>query len=190
VVSNSLSLSPKRRRVRGLSMVEALISLAITATLLVAVATAFVSSAQAIEMNDSFFRCSQAARVTMNQITWEIRQCDACDEGTPDANSIRVYRPLQTQAISAGGSPEHFRIFHYDSTAHVITLQITYNDGTTSPLYELCQNVTETLAAPDMGTDYNGYAMPIRIPIMLTVATGGNTIVLSGSAAPRRAVKY
>ncbi len=56
---------------KGLSLAEVMISLAISAMLLTAVAAAFTASSEAIEQNDQFFRASQAARVSMNQILTE-----------------------------------------------------------------------------------------------------------------------
>jgi Tfp pilus assembly protein PilW len=57
------SRRPARRRRRlGLSLVEVMISTAISATLLLAAGGAFVASTKAIENNDRFFTASQAAR--------------------------------------------------------------------------------------------------------------------------------
>src|SRR4051812_14624612 len=66
----------------GLSMAELLISLAISAMLLTAVAAAYSASASAIEMNDQFFRASNSARVSMNKILSELRKCKSADVGT------------------------------------------------------------------------------------------------------------
>src|SRR5215218_3043001 len=60
----------------GLSLVEVLIALSITAMLLTAVAAAFSASAKAIELNDQFFRATQAARVSVNRIVADLRRCD------------------------------------------------------------------------------------------------------------------
>src|SRR5205085_1130645 len=68
---------PASRRRRGLSIIEVMISLTISAFLLVAVAAAYSASADAVEMNDKFFRATQAGRVTMNQVLTEIRRADA-----------------------------------------------------------------------------------------------------------------
>ena len=180
---------------RGLSLPEALISLAITTMLLVAVATAFSGSSRAIQANDSFFRCSQAARVAMNQILTHVRNCDSLDMST--ANTINIILPAyvagsgQTLYRQVGPPAESSRAFVYDPTNQRITLQITYTDATTSPVYELASNVTAcSFGPPDMGLDYNNATIPVRVPITITISTGGSTIVLNGAAAPRRAMKY
>src|ERR1700722_13662064 len=80
-----------RFRRHGLSLVEAMISLVLTSMLLTAVAAAFSSASQAVEMNDNHFRCTQAARVSMDQLLAEIRNCDSMDMST--ANTIRIIRP-------------------------------------------------------------------------------------------------
>ena len=177
----------------GLSLPEAMISLAITAMLLVAVATAFSSASQAIELNDTFFRCTQAARVTMDQLLGEIRNCDSLDMGT--ANTIKIIRPAPGSGPYSRQATETERDFVYDSANKRITLQIFYSGGTSSPVYELASNVAAcAFGPPDMGLDYNNATIPIHVPIAVTVTAGvGNTtssIVLDGSAAPRRATKY
>src|SRR2546421_10256836 len=70
-----------QRRNRGLSLPEVLVSLTISALLLVAVAAAFSASAAAISVNDRFFRATQAARVSMEQILTLVRRCQSCQVG-------------------------------------------------------------------------------------------------------------
>lgn len=176
---------------RALSLPEAMISLSITSMLLVAVAAAFTGSAQAIQVNDTFFRCTQASRVTMNQLLGEIRNCDSLDMGT--ANTITIIRPASggTNQLYSRQVNEVSRAFVYDTAGKRITLQITYTGGVFSPVYELANNVAGCqFGPPDMGLDYNNATIPIRVPITLTVSAGNNTIVLNGAAAPRRAMKY
>jgi prepilin-type N-terminal cleavage/methylation domain-containing protein len=187
--SNSIRSAPGRAR--GLSLPEVMISLSITATLLVAVAAAFCASATAIENNDGFFRCSQAGRVTLNQLLAEIRNCDSLDMST--ANTIKIIRQALVQGNQeySRQANELSRSFVYDSVNKRITLQISYSDGTFSPLYELTSKVSAcAFGPPEMGLDYNNAEIPVRVPIMVTVSTGGNTVVLDGAAAPRRAMKY
>lgn len=189
---------------RALSLPESLISLAITTTLLVAVAAAFTASSNAIDNNDEFFRCSQAARVTMNQMLGEIRNAAFVDF-KDYTNAIEVDRiaPLNGQSgyysatTNSGGSLESKRLFSYDSAGQRITLQIFYQDGTNSPVYELATNVTSCrfgvgINYPgDYVQDYNqNNQMPKYVPIQITVTNGPNAVVLNGSAASRSAMKY
>src|SRR5689334_4299813 len=93
-MNNKRSIRARRRRARiaGMGLIEIMIALTICAVLLVACATAFTASASAINNNDAFMRCSQAGRVTLNQILAEIRNCADLDMST--ANTIKVMRPL------------------------------------------------------------------------------------------------
>lgn len=187
---NSTSLNPARR-FRGLSLPEVMISLTITATVLVAVAAAFSASASVIQKNDSFFRCTQAGRVTLNQVLAEIRNCDSMDMSVP--NTIKIIRPAKnvTNQQYALTTNELSRSFVYDAANNRITLQISYVSGPPSPVYELANNIVGCSLGPaEMGLDYNNAEIPVRVPILLTISAGGNTIVLDGSAAPRRAMKY
>src|SRR4051812_13330666 len=71
--------APRARR--RLSLPEVLISLAISALPLTPVAAASSASASAIDINDRFFRASQAARVSSAQLTSILRRCDSCQVG-------------------------------------------------------------------------------------------------------------
>lgn len=190
------SRSKRRHLARGLSLFEAMISLAITSTLLVAVATAFNGASQAITLNDNFFRCTQAGRVTLNQVLGEIRNAARVDLST--ANTITIYR---SGATSAGSGPytittnESYRNFVYDTVNQRLTLQIFYNNSTASPLYELASNVTAFKIGPAIyGQDLNFTNSPVQIPLTMTVQTGtgsdSSSVVLSGAGAPRSATKY
>lgn len=195
MVIGRTQLPARRRAARGLTMVEAMISLVITSLLLVAVATAFSASCSVIEGNDNFFRSSQAARVTMEQLIIEIRNCDSLDMS--QANTINLIRPAfvagagQVLYRQIGPPAEVSRSFVYSPTNQNITLTITYADGSTKGPYELANSVTAcAFGPPDMGLDYNNASIPVRVPITITVSTHGSTVVLNGSAAPRRAMKY
>lgn len=169
---------------RGLSIVEVMISLTISAFLLVAVAAAYNASANAVEMNDRFFRATQAGRVTLNQLLTEIRRADFvyC---APTYDSIIVTRPKQNKLTD-----EDSREFKYDPVAKKITLQIYYKNtaGTTwtSPAYSLASNVElAKFGPPDKITDATG-EHDVRVPVTVDVKIGGNSVRLSGSSGPRR----
>jgi hypothetical protein len=166
---------------RGLSIAEVLISLTISAFLLVAVAAAYSASADAVEMNDRFFRATQAGRVTMNQLLTEIRRADIVDLDTP--NVIKVIRPQQNRMPN-----EVERWYAYDPAAKQMTLQIRYTAASglpPSPKYSLSRNVElATLGPPEKDS-----GIVIRVPITLVVKIGSNEVRLSGSSGPRRAAK-
>ncbi|MDB5303073.1 MAG: hypothetical protein JWM97_622 [Phycisphaerales bacterium] len=169
----------------GLSLIETMISVSICTALMVAVAAAFKVSANAIDMNDTFFRCSQGSRVTMNQILTEMRRADAVQVNTA-AGTIQIIRPASALAPN-----EIYRQFAYDSTNKRVTLQIFYANNVVSPAYELANNVSAANFGPaDMGTDYNLTLVAVRIPVTLTCSAGGNVVTLSGAAAPRRAQQF
>src|SRR5438270_12686143 len=118
-------LHPRPRR--GLSMVEAMISLAICSALLVAAGAAFTASASAVQNNTDFTKASQTARVTMNQMLVEIRRADSvqCPSSTSASTYFDVIRPDQTI-----GPNEVFRRYSYDATAKQLSLQIYYTGNT------------------------------------------------------------
>src|SRR3954470_10144462 len=93
----------------GLGIVEALISLAIAAALLTAVAGAFRAAGDAIDQNDQFFSATQSGRVALSRILTQVRR------GTPATDSTASNLHLLTDNgldIS----------YHYDSTTQQLSL--------------------------------------------------------------------
>ena len=178
--------TPRPRRRRGLSLVEVMISLTISTFLLVAVAAAYNASAAAVEINDKFFRASQAARVTLNQVLTEIRRAESvlC---SPDGKTIYVTRPADVRAVT----DEETRQYRYDAATRTITVQIFYDNGlakSESPLYTLARNIEAgSFGPPDVpaGTGKTD----ARVPVTVEVKIGSSSVRLNGSSTPRLAMK-
>jgi prepilin-type N-terminal cleavage/methylation domain-containing protein len=169
-------------RRRGLSLPEVMISLSITVLLLTATAAAFNASAQAVSMNDKFFRASQSSRVSLNQVLTEIRRCDAVSVTT---TYVDVIRPAEDMTPG-----EVFRRFAYDSVNQKLTVQIFQAGNVGGPVRTLASNVTAVTFGPaDMVKDANQAWVVVRVPVSVTVTVGNNAITLNGAAAPRRAQK-
>jgi type II secretory pathway pseudopilin PulG len=115
-----------RRRRHGLTMMETIVSIAITGMLLTGLASAFVTSADAVEMNEQFFRATQASRVTLNQVLVECRRADAlqCSSSGP-YDYFDVIRPEEVLEDN-----EVFRRYQYDAVMKQITLTIHYANDT------------------------------------------------------------
>jgi len=172
-------------RGRGLSLLEVMISLAISSMLLTAIAAAFQSSSQVIEVNDQFFRASQSARVALNQILTELRRCDSIDDAHITANLIPILRPNETRPAH-----EVLRYYKYDATNKRIVIYFQYDNGTYSSEYPLAEAVQSSPFSWDMGKDANNTDCVVRVSVALDVKVGKNDILLSGSAAPRRNLSY
>jgi len=152
---------------RGLSLAEVMISLAISAMLLTAVAAAFTASSDAIEQNDEFFRASQAARVSMNQILTEIRRCES------------VVVTSTATDLSMNAHDGKLRDYVYDKAAKKLQL-VTSNP--LAPNYTLASNCSDASFAYD-----SKGGKIVRVSVTVVVHVGKNTIRLTGSAAPRKA---
>lgn len=164
---------------RGLSLPEVMISLSISVTLLVAVSAAFNASASAVEQNDRFFRTSQAARVTLNQMMTEIRRCEAAEVGT---NYIKIMRPVED--LKNG---EVYRKFVYDAEGKRITVQIFQAGDVGGPVYTLASNVESVTFGPAETRQLSNLAWVVmRVPVSITTKIGANEVTLNGSAGPRR----
>ena len=153
----------KRFHRKGMSLVEVLIGLAITATLLTAVAAAFEASAMGITLNDQFTRASQASRVSVNQIMAQVRKCqsgvvgDGSLELTDDAGNVTTYA--------------------FDAATNKLTVTL---DGITPVTRTMASNVQRV----DFATDGKTISMTVNVKI------GNNSVTLNGSAFPRRLMTY
>jgi Tfp pilus assembly protein PilW len=158
-----------------------MISLAISAMLLVAIGAAFSASAQAVQMNDDFFRATQAGRVTLNQMLTEIRRADSVAvPATHD--TVKVIRPRESCVPN-----ELYREFRYDAATQAITLQIFYKDNTASRAYVLANKVAAaSFGPPDTVTGDNNASVVVRVPVTLAVRVGNTQVRLNGSSGPRR----
>jgi type II secretory pathway pseudopilin PulG len=158
---NAQALRSRRSRA-GLSLIEALISLAIVASLLAAVGAAYAAAADAIRVNDEFFRASQAARVAVNQILAEVRRCQS---GVVADTSLELTTDLGVK-----------RTYFLDENSR---LKMTI-DGIIPVTYSLVSNISSIKFDTDGET----------ISMTVTVHVGNNEVVLNGSAIPRRTVEY
>jgi hypothetical protein len=174
-----LILTTDRRR--GLSIAEVMISLTISAMLLVGVAAAYNASASAAEGNDRFFRVTQAGRVLMTQLVTEIRKADTVLV-SPDPYDTLVIERRQDLRLAE----EKSREFRYDAVAKTVTMKISYQraDGTTyqSPVYTLVRDVQAATFGP---TKQVG-GVDVRIPLTVVITVDSNTVRLSDTSAPRK----
>ena len=154
----------------GLSLVEVMISTALSAILLTAAGMAYSASIKAIEINDRFFTASQAARVSITQMTSAFRRGSNL---TVTANSARV--------LTSDG---HDRTYTFDVASQ--QLKMVANDSVGTPTYILARNVT----AAAFSADLDAGSIVTRVAISLTVQVNCNQVLLSGSAAPRSNVTY
>jgi type II secretory pathway pseudopilin PulG len=156
-----------------MSLVEALISLAITATLLTAVAAAYAAASDAVRMNDQFFRATQAARVSVNQIMAQVRGAAG---GAVSDNSLEV--TLGGPAANTGQK----RTYTWDPTTKKLKVTI---DGVTPVTATMASNVTSCLFTADKDAEDH-----VAISMAITIKVGNNQVTLNGSSVVRNTVTY
>jgi Tfp pilus assembly protein PilW len=147
---------------RGVGLFELMISLAITATLLTAVAMAYQVTSRAMQMNDEFARATQAARVSVNQMMADVRK-----------STSKTTDDVTLELEDAAGKT---RRYAYDEANQRLTLQLP--DDYPGKTFVLARNVDKAQFYTDDET----------IAVMVTVEVGTNQVTLSGSAMPRRAI--
>src|SRR4051812_12676467 len=163
-----------RLRRLGVSIAEVMISLAIAATLLTATAMAYQASMRAVDMNDQFFRASQAARVSVNQIMTEVRRCATWH--VDDANTDQV----QIQTAPMASRPSEVWVYTFDRVNHQLLVSIQSINPV--PVMPIARNVEDVKFTKD--------AAGTTVCMLMKVKVGDNEVVVSGSASPRKAVTY
>ncbi len=162
--------SSRRPKRAGLSMAEALISLAICASLLTAVAGAFRAAGDAVDQNDQFFTATQSARVALTRMLTQVRR------GTPATDSTSSNLHLLTDT----GLEINYS---YDSSSQQLSL-------VTSSSSVLVHNASQCSFAFQTGTDYASNPCVAKVTVSIAVTVGNNTILLTGSASPRRSQTF
>jgi prepilin-type N-terminal cleavage/methylation domain-containing protein len=164
-----------RGRRAGLTLVECMIALAITAMLLTAVAAAFTAASSAINQNDQFFQCTQTARVALNRIVTQVRRGAVDDTST--STSLHLITDTGTDVT-----------YTYDATSQLLNMTIHANGADTT--YVLARNVASCSFSLQTGTDFAGRSCVTEVAVSITVKVGSNSIGLSGSGAPRRNLAF
>lgn len=151
---------------QAFTIVECLISLAITAVLMVSLGVAFSASATNYRENEEMFRTINSARQALTRITAQLRTGHFVDPAAPsyqcsfftDANDNLTYE--------------------YRSNEQKLYL-ITNSNGNA---YTLCDNVTNArfVKTPD------GHGDCKSVQISLTVLNGGHQRTLAAAAVVRR----
>ena len=188
IIENPFSRDPKARRERsrtgsaspraksrglsraqsrgGFTLVEILISMSITAMLMLAMGAAFSAATGSVQNNDEYFRSVQQSRVALDLIMGEIRRCSAITSAS--STSLTLTAAAGDPGNFAGGS----------ITFAFSNGQLTMTSGaTTTPI---AKNVTGAVFNYAPST-----AIPSEVSLAITVQVGADPVTISNSAAPR-----
>ena len=159
------------RRAKGFTLVELLLSLAISAMLLAAAAAAFNASVTNYQENQEIYQALNNARQAMLRMTTQLRTGQAVTLDVPaDPNRCR-FSTSDGEDIT----------YEYQSDSHQLVL-ITNADGQE---YVLCENVTDQPDRPFfIKTAIAGLCKSVRIS--MTVQSGNQTQTLSSAVVIRR----
>ena len=141
-----------RKYKRGFTIVELLISLAITAILLTSIAIAFNASVISYNQNQKLYQVLNNARGALSRITTQLRTAQAVDPDTSEN---------ECSLITVDGEDITYRFDGSNDTLYLIT-----NDDLSDSDYVLCDNVTSVVFKKQ--TAVNGgitYVKDVRISI-------------------------
>jgi len=169
---------PKRQNNAGLTLIELLLSLAITGLLLSAIAAAFHSALTSYTENEKIAQGTQTARSVVNRMMRDIR-CAAATNAQP--SQITIFPPED-------GSGLQQIQYEFDSAAQCLYYRRTVSGTTTSQVL-LGGNdvqVTTFYATPEWGQDSQGVSCIKSVTVRLAFRIGGRQFAVTSSAAPRR----
>jgi hypothetical protein len=169
---------------RGLSISEVLISLAIVSMLLVAVGGAFTASASAIDLNDRFFRASQAGRVSMNQVLSVARTSQACQVGSQSNPTGDIVTSTMLQVLTAD---DELRTYIHNAGDQ--TLRLIIGDDMSHPGHILARHVSSASFTGVLERDpATNLRRVVRVVVTVRTQIGDQALEMSGSVAPRRSI--
>ena len=172
----------KRPEKAGFTLVEVLLSLAITAALLAAVAAAVKGSLDSYTENEKIAAGAQAARHVLNRLMQDIRTADAVDAS---ALGVTIIPPAET-GVS---------LITYDCPGDgTLRCNKTYAAGGEEDTVLLGGNgrftVDQFTAYAQMAQDGEGEWFTARVTLRLEFTVDDRTTAITTSAAPRRNQDY
>lgn len=155
----------------GFTIVELLITLAMVAVLLAAVAVAFNASVTNYQENEEIFNTINTARQALFRITSQLRTASAVDPNSPDN---------ECTLITSAGDDITYRYNSVDDTLYLIT-----NDDLSDSDYVLCDHVTAMTFEKDTAIkDATIYVKSVQIS--MTANSGNFQRTASTAAVIRR----
>ena len=157
---------------KAFTIVELLISLAITALLLTAVATAFNASLQNFQENEEIFQAMNSGRQALQRMTTQLRTADWVNPASPPNECglrvLAIADPNITYSYNNG------------------KLYLMTDDNLTDPDYVLCDHITKMTFIKD--PSFPG-ANVTSVQISMTVEVGNNQQTVSSAAVIRKNLK-
>ncbi len=161
---------------RAFTLVEVLLSIAITAMLLTALGAAVHTSVQGYTENEKISNMTQSGRTVLARIVRDIRTCDAVD-----ANSTLI-----TIIPADANGPQQVQ---YEYTGGLLYYRRTVNSVTTSSVLLGSGNnvsISSFTISRTTGADWKNLSCIKDISLKLVLNVGGQTMTVTASASPRR----
>ncbi len=163
--------SPRRR---GVSLIEVMIALAITAVLLTAVAAAFDASFENYSENEEMVDALQGARILTHRIMTQVRR------------STYLNVTSEGRRIQVEPAGENYQYIYVHVPVNNVVI-LTRMDLDTLVVQDLgvVENVT-SFTIPSAQWREN----PARLTVSMTLRAGDNTATLTESAVPRTTINF
>lgn len=169
-----------RHRRRGFTVVELIISVAILAMVMTAVATAFHSSMTTYEENDKVSSAMQVAQRVMGQIKRQIRTASDVDSADPNA-ILSIKNPADQSSLTLA---EYRYYSGSGQLKYKIAPALSTGDDTWVLIGDSDDDMTVTDFKVTIANDTNDYALEVVVKLTFTVR--GKSFTMTASGSPRR----
>jgi prepilin-type N-terminal cleavage/methylation domain-containing protein len=170
----------KNKQKKGFTIIELLMSMAILAMLMTAVAFAFDASVKNYQANQGIYKTLNTARQALLRITNDLRTAQAVQligagagEDPADLSECTI--------LLNDGSNVTYKFDNTEKKLYYIT-----NDDTTDPDYVLCRNVTAMTFPRTTVPDDATAIRSVRIVMTLTDDSGDNAQTLAAASVIRK----
>lgn len=171
-----------RRNKSGFTLAEILVSMAITAALLTAVAAALHASINSYQENQKIAAATQTARTVLSRMMRDIRTADAVETTSFSVTIIPPSNPDGLQMIRYespyDGKLHYYRTVNGDTSEYILI-------GDEEPI-----SVESFYVSGEKAQDGEGVWYTTRVSAQLRLYVGDNFFFVSASACPRRNQEY
>jgi prepilin-type N-terminal cleavage/methylation domain-containing protein len=153
------------------TLIEMLLSLAIMAVVLTAVAVAFNGSAVNLSENKEIYQSTTVARMALTRVSNQLRT--ASKIATTTAGSILDFNDVHNMR----------QYLHYNSDAKTLCVDTA---GHTNVL--LCENVKSVRFTPTLGLDSYNHNVVQNVKIQMTISAGNSDANMATSVTIRKSL--
>lgn len=184
----SLAGLAPRRRGKGFTLVEMLVSIVLLTTLILSAGVAMQASLDSYRVNSDIAHVTHCARGTLDRVLREVREAAAIDQGLTGDSAVAIIHPM----ASGETVQEKTRYYLTDGLLKLQRYENGVANGDPIVLFggDSGISVSTFSVSKTTGTDWQDVSCVKSIAVELQIDVDGQQITVSGAARPRRNETY